>query len=996
MKKSFLLFLGIVLASCLWGQDVKNLSAAKTKKIGDTQKGTTFEKYETKDHPDLKTLVLPNGMNVVLCEDHSEPRIWGAVCVHAGGKNDPADNTGMAHYLEHLMFKGTDQIGTLDWKQEKEYLDQISELYDKLHSTKEERERNSILMEINNLSNKSVEFAIPNEVDVILSKMGGQGVNAFTSNDVTVYLNSFPTNQLEKWLMVYAERFRYPVFRLFQSELEAVYEEYNMYQDQPISVFFEDALAEAYGKHPYGRPVIGYQEHLKNPQISAMQKFFNTYYHPNNMTLVLVGDLSIKDITPLLSSTIGNYHNESEGVNPDEAKNTKRMNTDLGVKLEPFSGHKVVTVSETPVKMGIIGFQTVGAQKRDEFYLDILSNFLNNNEETGLLDKLTKDNKLLSANAFNYSMLEHGMYAFFYVPKILGQSHEDAESYVFAAIDSLKTGHFSKELFEAVKMSYLKEYLLDMETLDDKFQMVLSLVTNKNNPNVMYEREMMIRNLTKEQIVKLANRYFTDNCLIFRSNMGTKSQEKLQKPNWKPIIAQNTEKNSEYAQRIESMPVNPVKPQNIDFHKDVTEYPLNEDFTFYGSPNPYNDLFTMTLVYDYGNLNDRLFSTAVQYVQGQGTQKEKFDQFQLELQQMGASMDMYSTDDRLFVSISGFEKKLPEILKLCQEKLYHPGNEKKVLQTIIDDKTGNDKMMKDDASQWGRALYNYAMFGENSPYLTRLTLKELKKMNGEKLLNSFAIALNFGSHVTYVGKTDPKKVAELVKEMFAQDGVKKGERKIRQLKQYDQPTLFLASNGKFLQSNIYFYKAGEPLPDLKEQMDCQLYNEYMGGSMAGVIFQEIRELRSLGYSAYAAYQYDKLNRRPGYLMGFLGTQSDKTVEGCEAMEELLNTFPKKPEKFEMAKTSCIRAAEADYISPRDIPEQVRSWQEQGLKEDPRSLRVKVLSEKDLNNIADFYSKTMEKRPLIITIAGDKSRINLKELSKTYNIVELKYKDFIKE
>ena len=177
-------------------------------------------------HADFQRLRLSNGLDVVLCEDHSQPIIYGAMCVHVGAKNDPADNTGMAHYLEHLMFKGTNQIGTIDWDAEKVYLDSIDVLYDKVHEITDEAQRNEILLKINQLSNKATEYAIPNEVDVILSKMGGEGVNAFTSNDVTCYHNSFPSNQLEKWLKVYAERFRYPVFRLFQSELEAVYEEY--------------------------------------------------------------------------------------------------------------------------------------------------------------------------------------------------------------------------------------------------------------------------------------------------------------------------------------------------------------------------------------------------------------------------------------------------------------------------------------------------------------------------------------------------------------------------------------------------------------------------------------------------------------------------------------------------------------------------------------------------------------------------------------------------
>lgn len=992
MKKVLFTFICVALTACLWAQVIQPVPVVESadKPIA------KIKKFENKEKTMFTTLTLANGMEVVLCEDHSQPKIWGAVCVHAGGKNDPANNTGMAHYLEHLMFKGTDQIGTLNWPEERELLDQIVGLYDKLHGTTDENTRNKLLDEINVLSNKAADFAIPNEVDVVLSKMGGEGVNAFTSNDVTVYLNSFPSNQLEKWLMVYAERFRHPVFRLFQSELEAVYEEYNMYQDQPISVFMEDAVAEAYGKHPYGRPVIGYQQHLKNPQISAMQKFFNTYYHPNNMTLVLVGDFNSQEIEGLLNQTIGNYHNECENVDPAMVKNTERMNTDLAQDVKPFKGHQIVTVKETPVKMGIIGFQTIGANNLNEFYLDILSSFLNNDDETGLLDKLVKEKKVLAANAFNYTMLEHGMFAFFYVPKIVGQSHENAESYIFAAIDSLKTGHFSDQLFDAVKMSCLKEHLLSMETLDDKFYMVLTAVGNKQHPKIIYERERMIRNLTKEEIVKLANQYFNDDCLIYRSNMGSKEQVKLQKPMWKPIVTQNSEKASMFAESLETIPVKTITPQVINFKSDVKELPINENFVLYSSSNPYNDFFTLTITYDYGNLNDRLFATAVKYVAGQGTRDNDFDHFQVQLQELGGSMELYSTDDQLHISISGFEKEFPKIMRLCHEKLFNPGNDKKVLQAIIEDKEGDAKMVKDDASTWGRALYYYALYGQNSPYLTQLTIKELKKLSGDELIKSFSKALMFGGHATFVGNLEVDKVGDIVKGAFVGDKSEESKRAVRQLVKYEQPTIFISSNSKFLQSNIYFYKLGETLENLKDRVDCRLYNEYMGGSMASVIFQEIRELRSLGYSAYASYQYDKLNRRPGYLMGYLGTQSDKTLEGCQAMGDLLTSFPKRSEKFEMARTSCLRAMEANYVSARDIPKQVQSWKEQRYESDPREAQLKLIAEEDMDQIMDFCKQKMGKSPLIITIAGDKSRIDLKELSKTYKIVELKYSDFIKE
>ena len=944
----------------------------------------------------IRQVTLSNGMNVVLCEFHEQPQIYGAVCVHVGSKNDPSDNTGMAHYLEHIMFKGTDRIGTLDWSEEKVFLDSISLLYDELHDKTDAKERNDILLHINNLSNKATQFAIPNEVDVILDMMGGEGVNAFTGNDVTVYHNRFPSNQLEKWLLVYRERFRHPVFRLFQSELEAVYEEYNMYQDEPLTTFLEDAVAEAYGTHPYGIPIIGYQKHLKNPQTSAMQKFFNTYYHPANMTLVLVGDFEVRGILPLLERTIGQLHNESDGVDPKLATQTERFNTDLNWPVKPFSGHQIVTVKETPVKMGAIGFQTVGTHDEEAFYLDILGSLLNNGSSTGLLDKLNNENKLYMSQGFNYGMLEHGMFAVFYVPKILGQSHEQAEALVFAALDSLRTGHFSNDLFEAVKMDYLTDYLTDMESLGDRFYTVLDLVTNKQTPEFYEKKGELLKSLTKEKLVQIAQKYLTDNCLIYRSNMGVKKHEKLQKPAWEPVVAQNTDAKSEFAKKIAEMPAKEIRPQEPLGKNKVTQRDINPKYKLYASKNPLNDLFSLEIVYNYGKISDRKLESAVQYFNLQGTGKQDFTEFQLELQKLGASLDVYTSSDLTTVSISGFDKDLPKILELCHEKLTHPANDEKLLSVLVDGEKGNQKMQKNDAGTWSNALFMYAFYGEHSPYLTKLSLKELQKISGDELAQSFAHIFEYDGYVTYVGNENPDKVKQYLKDIYGlKEGVKVGTREVRPMQTYSRPTLFLASNPQFLQSNIRFFIKGDKVKTMKQRVACKIYNEFMGGSMASVIFQEIRELRSLGYSAYGAYSFDPLNRFPGYVHGFLGTQADKTVEGCEAMSELLVGCPDKPEKFETAKASALKKMEASYISFRSYPAQVRRWQEYGYSGDPRKEQMELLKQMDFKQMRDFYYEMVGNNPLIITVAGDKKRIDVSKLAKTYEIREVKYKDILR-
>ena len=409
----------------------------------------------------VKTTKLDNGLKVVMCEDHSTPKAYGAVYVHAGSKNDPADATGMAHYFEHIMFKGTDKIGTINWEAEKVYLDSIDIMYDKLHETADVEARAAIQKKINELSIASTDYAIPNEVDVILTKMGGTGLNAGTAYDQTMYYNTFPANQIEKWMDVYAERFRYPVFRLFQSELETVYEEKNMYGDEPINAAKEYMFEQVFGEHPYGRPIIGLTEHLKNPQTSKMREFFNTYYVANNMTLILVGDFNIDEIEPMVAEKFGTWRSGEIPAQPE-------------YKLPEFKGQTIQDVRLTPIKMGILAWRGVKISDPDYLPLSIACSIFSNGE-TGIMDKEIIDGNIMASMLLPLSLEDYGANIIIYVPNLIGQSHEKAEDIVLASLEKLKNGEFSDELFEAIRVNMLQDRMRDTESLSSLSNLFLEL-----------------------------------------------------------------------------------------------------------------------------------------------------------------------------------------------------------------------------------------------------------------------------------------------------------------------------------------------------------------------------------------------------------------------------------------------------------------------------------------------------------------------------------------
>ena len=162
---------------------------------------------------------LDNGLTVYISPNSEEPRFYAEIITRAGSKHDPATNTGLAHYLEHLLFKGTQSFGTQDYSSEEPILRKISDLYEKRGAEKNESIRAKIYEEINLLSTEAAKLAIPNEMDRIYSDMGAKGLNAHTWHEETVYKVDLPANRLEHWAKIESERFANPVLRLFHTEV---------------------------------------------------------------------------------------------------------------------------------------------------------------------------------------------------------------------------------------------------------------------------------------------------------------------------------------------------------------------------------------------------------------------------------------------------------------------------------------------------------------------------------------------------------------------------------------------------------------------------------------------------------------------------------------------------------------------------------------------------------------------------------------------------------
>ena len=782
---------------------------------------------------------------------------------------------------------------------------------------------------------------------------------------------------------VYAERFRNPVYRLFQGELEAVYEERNLYANEMMYTFSRNLFTESFGEHPYSRDIIGWDRHLKSPQPSAMKKFYDKYYVASNMTLLLVGDLDIRKAHAMAEKYFSIWPRGEKVREPH-------------YQLPQFASRTVKEVKQTPIKVGLMVFPGIKSGAEDELALEIMAEIISGG--TGSLDQLSTDGKLMAASLMPLSLQDAGTNVILYVPKLLGQKHEAAEDLIWQCLDSVKQGRFSDKLLESIKMRRIVEMKRTLESYKGIAALLQGLeCEGRNYDDWMMEAEHLKR-LTKRDIATVANRYFDrDHCTLVRSSMGFPSKEAAIKPDWDHLDAQNQGMQSPFAKHIADRKVEEIKPQVIDFKKEVEIVPVCKNCTMYASRNTKNDLFSLTIAYHYGTADNHNIDAAANYFNSIGAGNYDLQQYNIELDRLGGSFYITSGYDYSYLTLSGPEHNLEQILELALFKLHTPRHDAQQLKNQLEALEASKQAAKNDASTWADALYNYVLYGDKSEYIDHTTIKEMKKLTGENMLTFIDSLFTRDGYITFVGNADPSAVAKMLhRNGLVHDAVTSKPQRTRLPNTLNNSSVFYSSNSSFLKSDINFYIPSTMFDYKKDRAVASMFNEYMGGGMNSVFFQEIREFRSLGYSTYGYFSYDRLNRHRAHFFAYLGTQCDKTNDGVKAMSDLMLNFPVRKDKFDLSRDYLISVRNSNYINFRNIPGQVRYWREiEHLDHDPRTEVTDEIRRLDFDDMVDFHNKYVAGRPLIVTISGNAKKYNLKDLNQYGKVKQVKFGDMIR-
>ena len=934
----------------------------------------------------VKEYRLENGLTVWLNEDHSQPKVFGAVVVKAGAKDCP--DTGIAHYFEHMMFKGTDRIGTLDYESEKVLLDSIAMKYDELAMTEDTAARARLQKEINELSIRSSEYVIPNEFNRLINRFGGSGLNAATSYDATIYFNTFSPQYMVQWAEINSERLINPVFRLFQSELETVYEEKNMYGDFIGGQVMDTLMARYFGPHPYAYPIIGSTKNLKNPRLTEMHKFFEDYYVASNMALILSGDFDAQQVMPILEKAFSRIRS---GNAPKQEK----------VMLPPFNGRETMKVKfPIPfIKAMGLGFRGVSANHEDQVALNIAVNLLNNANGTGYLDKLMVEHKLMGALAINESMNEAGILAVAIMPKLLIQSYSSAEKMVWDEINRVKNGDFSDEMFNSLKLEQKRQYASSLENIDSRATIMMNLFSQGKSWNDYLNEVARIESITKEDVVRVAQKYFSNNYLCVTKSTGKYPKDNLPKPAFSPVVPRNADASSSYAKQLEKIPEQQVAPRIIDFEKDVKTSKLTPLVTLYTTPNPLNDIFTLNISYGIGALEQPELMQLTNYLQLLGTESLSFEQFRSRLQSIGSTLAFDVTPDAFVMKVTGFDNHIDETMELVGDFIRHAKADDKKLRQIVDDAKVSEKAFFKSGDNVASALLEQVKYGDQSRYLRKLSLSQIKKLKGKDLLAVYGKVRSVQCDLHYCGTLPVEKVIGTIRQHLPLERttVASNSPYYRELKQYDRPTVFFIDMPDMAQSIVYGYVKGDPVDDKASRHASQLFSVYFGGDMSSLMFQEIREFRSFAYRTSGRYQLPNHAHKgtAGSFTAMLSTQSDKTLDALGVLDSLIREMPLKPERMEAVKQTLVNRINNDYPPFRNLSEKVASARMEGFDRDPAEEFLRDIATMDMQDISRFYQEQISGRPVVYVITGNRKHIDMKKLAEYGTIIKVKKKGIYK-
>jgi predicted Zn-dependent peptidase len=939
-------------------------------------------KFVNNDPMRARFYTLKNGLTVILTVNKEVPRLQTIIATKAGSKTDPKDHTGLAHYLEHMLFKGTDKYGSLNWEQEKKQLDIIDALYETYNQTRDERKRKEIYHAIDSVSGIAATFAIANEYDKMMGMIGAQGTNAFTDFERTAYINDIPSNQIDRWLAIEAERYRNPVLRIFHTELEAVYEEKNRSLDNDDDKVIELLFDKLFQQHNYGQQTtIGTVEHLKNPSLKAIREYFYKNYVPNNMCIVMSGDFDPDAVIKKVDRAFA--YMQPKPVAPYTFEKEAEITSPI-----------IAEVKGPDAEYVNIAFRFPGANSNEALLLDFMSNVLSNGN-AGLMDlNLIKKQEVLSASAGAYKLQDYSV-LFMEGKAKEGQQLDEVKQKMLDQIELLKNGQFDNDMLVAIINNYKKSIIQERESNGGRAFGLLDAFTAEVPWDKIVSQTAEMSKITKKDIQEFAKKWLNQNYVcIYKRIEKDDNVQKVDKPGITPV-EMNREAQSPFLKSIATMPATAIAPVFVHYDKDIarsTVKTASNSVPVLSVMNKTNSLFTQYYYIEAGSLQNNLFPIAMEYLQYLGTDKYSADDISKKFYTLACDFGVNAGMEESSVYLNGLQDNYDNGVELFEHLLSHCKPDQDALKNMIDGikKKRSDNKLNKNLIRSG--LINYAKYGARNPFNNELSNEQLDQITAEELVTILHTLTSYKHKVLYYG---PANAAVIRTKLSTFHKLPTTFMTVPASK----PFTFTSQNSNqvlftdydMVQAEIQWFRNGETYSPEKSPV-IKIFNEYFGGNMSGIVFQEIRESKALAYSTYAAYGTPTKKDEPFFVNAYVGCQADKMKDAVNGMQELLTNLPKSEKLFLNAQTSIKNTISTTRTTKAAILFSYLNAQKKGINYDINEKIYNATDKLTFDDIANLYTQDIAKKSYVLAIVGNDAKMNWTELNKFGPVTKLSLKD----
>lgn len=926
-------------------------------------------KYETVKGDPLETKIytLDNGLKVYMSVNKETPRIQTYIAVRVGGKNDPPETTGLAHYFEHLMFKGSQNFGTTDYAAEKPLLDEIEALFEVYRNTEDEAERAAIYQKIDSISYVASGYAIPNEYDKLMSVIGSDGTNAYTSTDMTVYVEDIPSNQIENWARIEADRFANPVLRGFHTELETVYEEKNMSLTNDFRKALESLDGMLFPDHPYGtQTVLGTQEHLKNPSITNIKNYHKTYYVPNNIAICLSGDFDPDKMVAVIEKYFGDM--EPNNDLPDLKFETRYV-------IETPQSKDVYGIDS---EMVMLGWKYPGAGT-DEALVASVASYILYNGSAGLIDlNLNQQQKVLGAQSEAYTRPDAGEFIIIADAK-QGQTLEEVRDLLLAEVAKLRNGDFDESVIEGTINNLKLGLMSQLESNSSRADMfVQSFISGTDWADEVAWLDNLSK-VTKQDVIDWAGKYLAENnyAVVYKRFGEDKNVMKVSAPKITPIKA-NRDAQSTLLAEIKESEVSPIEPVFVDYDKQMKIFDAKGLDVLYAE-NQINDIATLQFRFDTGTEQDPALNLAFTYLSYLGTPEMTAEEIAQKMYQLACSFGLHSGSSVTSISVSGLDENLPMALEIVENLAYNAVADEDVLANLKADMLKSRANAKLNQSSCFSALQRYVLYGPEFIRKTTLSNDEIMALSSEELLGKVRELLGCRHEVIYYGPSSEREVVDLISQKHAVAAdLKPLEKSYPTYLNTPESKVYMA---QYDAKQIYYFQysnRGEKF-DVAADPYIYMYNEYFGGGMNAIVFQEMREARGLAYSSQARLMMPSFEDDTYMYYAFIATQNDKMRTAIEAFDEIINDMPESQAAFDVAKEALISRLRTDRVIGQGVLSKYMSDRELGVTEPREKKLYEVIPTLTLEDVKAAQDQWVEDRTYSYGILGDIKNLDTKYL-----------------